>query len=155
MKVVVIGPRDHQEYIYRQIVHDIIDQCLNDYPKVLIVTKSCDQGVGKLIRTRCLFMYDPVLNKKPEFDMVEINLRHHLVMELPQPEFQANFDSLNAALLELGDEFHLILGDDAEGGMHDILKRVRSTGRPYATYRPSELKTGAKKPSVDQTTTAR
>src|SRR5271157_1372888 len=155
MKVVIVGPRDRKEKLYRRLVNEIVDDCINRYSKLLIITKSCDQGVGKIIRGRCLREYEIAgqTNYKyndPEFDMVEISLRHHLIQELPQSEFQANFDSLNSALVEIGDEFHLIMEDIPIGTMFDLLKRVQSAGRPHVTYKPDELKSGPKQPKLEE-----
>ena len=142
LKVVIVGPRDKEELIYVQLVNDIIDNCSSRYSKVLFITKSCDQGVGKIIRGKCLDKHF----KKPAFDMIEVSLRHYLINELPQSEFQSNFDSLNSTLLELGDEFHLIVEEPPRGSMSDLLLRIQKEGLPYVTYGPTELKAGAKQP---------
>lgn len=144
MKVVIAGPRDRRELVYRPLVNILIDDCKDKYSKLLIVTKSCDQGVGKIIRTRCIDEH----SGKPEFDMCEISLRHHLVQELTQSEFQSNFDVLNLALVGLGDEFHLIMGDSPKGSMYDLLKRVQEAGRPHSVYNPEDFHGGIKQPEL-------
>lgn len=147
MKVVIVGPRDRKEQVYRKLVNEIIDQCRLDYPKLVIVTKSCDAGVGKIIRTRCLPV-DQVTGStlnKPEFDMVEYSVRHYLIQELPQSEFQTNFDSLNGPLVEVGDEFHVIIESMIKGGIGDLIERLDKSGRPYVTYGPHELQSGPKR----------
>lgn len=144
MKVVIAGPRDRNELLYRPLVNAIIDDVKDRYSKLLIVTKSCDQGVGKIIRDRCRDESKTIY----DFDMVEISIRHYLIQELTQSEFQSNFDVLNAALVEMGDEFHLIMENIARGSMYDLLKRVIAAGRPYVEYKPDDYKNGAKKVSL-------
>ena len=150
----IVGPRDKEELLYRRIVNEIIDACKQRYSKLVIVTKSCDQGVGKIIRSRCLKAKDVAGVIKynwhnPEFDMIEVSLRHFLIDELPQSEFQSNFDALNKTLLELGDEFHLIVEDPPRGSMLDLLTIVKGVELPYAIYYPGELKNGPKQPDLD------
>jgi hypothetical protein len=153
VKVVIVGPRDRQELIYTRLVNEIIDDVKHRYPKVLIVTKSCDQGVGKIIRNRCLaakevagvMQYD---YKNPEFDMLELSLRHYLIQELPQSEFQSNFDTLNLALVALGDEFHLIVEEPTRGSMENLVNMVKEKNLPHVTYGPADLKNGPKQPKI-------
>ena len=144
MRVVLVGPRDKEELIYVKLVNDIIDDCKQRYPKVIIITRSCDQGVGKIIRGKCLDKHF----KKPSFDMIEVSLRHYLIQELPQSEFQSNFDALNNTLIALGDEFHLIVEEPVRGSMATLLDSVQKAGLPYVTYGPTELKDGAKVPKM-------
>ena len=158
MRVVIAGPRDKEELIYVPLVNDILDDSKNRYSKLLIVTKSCDQGVGKIIRNRCLKAREAggIMHYRwnsAEFDMIEVSLRHHLMpsptgdkRELPQLEFQSNFNALNLALIALGDEFHLIVETPIRGSMEDLVYRVQLADAPFALYRPEELKSGAKKP---------
>lgn len=142
MRIVLVGPRDKEELIYVKLVNDIVDACKERYSKVIIITRSCDQGVGKIIRGKCLDKHF----KKPSFDMIEVSLRHYLMQELPQSEFQSNFDALNNTLLALGDEFHLIVEEPVRGSMATLLDSVQSARLPYVTYGPAELKNGAKVP---------
>jgi hypothetical protein len=144
MKVVIVGPRDHKEKPYVDLVTKILTQSTQRYPKVLFITKSCDQGVGKIIREACV----GTNFKEPKFDMLEITIRHHLTRELPKSEFQANFDSVNASLLEVGEEFHIILGaENPFGTIYDLIKRLKAQGYPFAVYKNSELMNGPKEPA--------
>lgn len=142
MKIVVAGPRDRRERMYQKLVNEIIESCKERYSKLLIITKSCDQGVGKIIRGICL----DEDSRHPRFDMAEVSIRHHLTQELTQSEFISNFDSLNSTLVELGDEFHLIMDDIPKGSMYNLLKRVIEIDAPYAMYLQEELDNGVKIP---------
>lgn len=136
MKVVIIGSRTRDQQKDEPLVNCIIDNCLERFSKVLIVTKSCDKGVGKIIYDRCKLPTKE--GNLPEFDMIEVNLRHILQHELPRPEFLGHFNALNAALEVLGDEFHILTDDYPTGAMSDMVERIVRIGAPYSTYKPSD-----------------
>lgn len=142
MKVVIIGARlGRDDAADKILVNQIIDACREKYSKLLIITKSGDKGVGKFILDRCRESKD---NGNQDFDMIELSLRHILRHELPKQEFLGHFNTLNAALLELGDEFHLLTEEYPTGAMLDMIDRVKRFGVPYAVYKPSEVVHGPK-----------
>jgi hypothetical protein len=133
VKVVIVGSRTRDEQQDKALVDNIIDSCKERFAKVIFVTKSCDKGVGKLIYDRCKL--PTKTGGRPEFDMIEVTLRHMLhEHELPRHEFLGHFNSLNAALAELGDEFHVLTEEKPTGAMVDMVNRIESIGAPYATY---------------------
>jgi hypothetical protein len=79
---------------------------------------------------------------------LELQLRHYIMHELPRNEFLGDFNALNAALLEIGDEFHLLTEEEPKGSMLDMLDRVKKADRPFAVYKPSESRNGVKLPTL-------
>lgn len=148
MNVVLAGPRDYKEELYQDLVNKILDDCQTRYSKLLIIVRSCDFGVGKIVKTRCLSETNPRY-PKPEFDMIEFWLKHYVTYELNRHEFMSHFDSLNGPLVELGEEFHIISEDMPKGSTVNLLRRVQQSGRAYAIYRPSEFDKGVKRPVVN------
>lgn len=149
MRVVIVGARNRSEIADTKLVYAILDECIAKYGKLMVVTKACDRGVGKIIKSRCLDSNKPNV---PEFDMVEMSLRHYLIRELPRSEFLGDFNTLNAALVEIGDEFHLLTEEEPRGSMLDMLIRVQKADRPCAVYKPSEADNGPKKPVLANST---
>lgn len=147
MRVVIVGSRSRSEMMDARLVHEIIDECIAKYGKLMIVTKSCDKGVGKIVKHRCV----DSITQKPMLDMMEVHLRHYLKnKELPKTEFTQDFNSLNATLVEIGDEFHLLTEEEPVGAMQDLLERVTAAYRPFAIYKPSENRGGPKEPQLPQ-----
>lgn len=142
MKVVIVGARlGRDDTSDKTLVDDIINNCKDKYKKLMIITKSGDKGVGKHILDRCRAAKD---RGEHDYDMIELSLRHILGYELPKQEFLGHFNALNAALVELGDEFHLLTEDHPTGSMQDIIARIREMKLPYAVYKPSEVGNGYK-----------
>lgn len=102
---------------------------------MIVVTKDGSKGVGKLVYERC----NRNLAQGPDFDMMEFNLRHVLQHELPRHEFLSHFAFLNAALVEIGDEFHIITESHPSGVMKDLIERLQGLGSTqYFVYKPSD-----------------
>jgi hypothetical protein len=145
VRVVITGARNRNEMKDTALVNAIIDDCKERISNLIIVVASCDKGVGRIVRSRNL---DKHLKNTFEFDMIELQMRHFLQQELPRPEFTQHWNALNAVLLELGDEFHLLTEEFPKGAVYDLLRRVKEAHRPYAVYKPSE-NTGPKKCEFD------
>jgi hypothetical protein len=149
VRVVIVGARSRTSMSDTNLVNDIIDSCKTRYSNLIIVVSSCDKGVGKVVKQRNINQHTP---GKHEFDMIEFQMKHYLDHELPQAEFTGHWIALNAAICEIGDEFHLLIEETPRGGaMYDLEQRVKSLGKTYATYKPSESKDGAKTPSFTGT----
>ncbi len=148
MRVVLVGSRNRNELVDTKLVNEIIDSCKEKYSNLIIVVASCDKGVGRIVKSRCINPHTP---GKFEFDMIELQLRHYVQMDLPRTEYTSNWNALNATLIELGDEFHILTEEYPKGAMFDLLKRVKRNNRPYAVYKPSESKGGPKDCLFDMT----
>lgn len=153
MNVCIVGARRRSESQDEKLVNDLIDQLLIKYPQLKVISTSCDRGVGKIVKSKCLpedpeaQQEQPVERSKREphkpvkakFDFVEISVRTYLAgPELTKSEFASLFIARNATLNELGDEFHLFTEQEPRGMMADLLQRVRQRGAPCAVYRPGE-----------------
>jgi hypothetical protein len=146
VRVVIVGARNRSEMVDAKLVNEIIDDCVARFSNLIIVVSSCDKGVGRIVKSRNI---DPHMPNKFEFDMIEIQMRHYLKQELPRQEFTSHWNALNSVLVELGDEFHLLTEEYPKGAIMDLLRRVKVNNRPYAVYKPSEVKNGPKKCSFD------
>jgi len=136
MKVVIVGDRTRETSQDNVLVNQIIDDCKSKYPKPRIITKGCDRGVGKMIKTR---LTDPVSRQPTEVDWMEVSLQHHLVDgDIPRMEFSADYDALNSVLIELGDEFHILSEERPRGVTMNLLRRVVENNRAYALYKPRD-----------------
>lgn len=156
VRVVIVGARTRSEMLDTRLVNEIIDDCIARYGKLMIVTKSCDKGVGKIVKHRCIDSKTQIVL----LEMMEVHLRHYILKgkELPKTEFTQDFNALNATLVEIGDEFHLLTEEEPVGAMQDLLERVAEEHRPFAVYKPSENRGGPKHPELpvpSQTTTER
>ena len=137
MKIVIAGDRGMEGKQSVDLVYSIIDMCKEKYPKLRIVTKGTDRGIGKIIRTRLL---DPTTRQPRELDWTEVWIQHHLVNgDLSKIEFSSDYDSLNSALVEMGDEFHILSEEKPRGVTINLLRRILAANRPYALYKPSDL----------------
>src|SRR5580692_6348754 len=113
VKVVIVGDRSRESPQDVVLVNTILDYCKEKYPKLRVVTKGVDRGVGKMIKTR---LTDPITRRPREIDWMEVNLQHHLIGEdIPKMEFSSDYDALNAVLVELGDEFHILSEERPRG----------------------------------------
>lgn len=138
MKVVIVGDRSRESLQDNALVNKIIDECKRIYPKLRIITKGCDRGVGKFIKIR---LTDEVTRRPKEIDWMEVSLQHHLVDEdLPKLEYSIDYDALNSVLLELGDEFHILTEERPRGVTMNLLRRVMQASRPYSLYKPRDDK---------------
>jgi hypothetical protein len=136
MKVVIVGDRSRESPQDVVLVNSIIDHCNQKYPKLRIVTKGVDRGVGKMIKTR---LTDPESRRPREIDWMEVGLQHHLIGEdIPKMEFSADYDALNSVLIELGDEFHILTEERPRGVTMNLLRRVQENNLPFSLYKPRD-----------------
>ncbi len=135
-KVVIVGDRSRESSKDQELVNKIIDRCKELYPKLRVVTKGCDRGVGKFIKNR---FTSKTTHRPQEVDWIEVWLQHHLVDEdIPKMEFSSDYDALNAVLVEIGDEFHILSEESPRGVTMNLLRRVLDSNRPYALYKPKD-----------------
>ncbi len=138
MNVIIIGARKRSELQDEPLVNKLVDTLIEKYPQLKVISTSCDRGVGKIIKNKCL----PLGEKNPKaiFRFIEISLRIYLLPgeELTKSEFAQAFMARNATLNELGDEFHIMVDGEPRGTMADLLRRVKERGAPYSIYRPGE-----------------
>lgn len=139
MKVVILGARNRGELADHPLVNDILDHCLQKYAKLMIITKSCDRGVGKIIQDRCRDIHVP---RKINFEMTEFSIRQELFQEMSRHDFLMYWNALNHALVAMGEEFHILAEDRPKGNIVDLVQKVTAAHIPYSIYYPHELKKG-------------
>jgi hypothetical protein len=137
MKVVLVGDRSRESPQDVTLVNSIMDYCKDKYPKLRIVTKGCDRGVGKFVKNR---LTDPLTRRPREIDWMEVSLQHHLIGEdIPKMEFSSDYDALNSVLVELGDEFHILSEERPRGVTMNLLRRVQQQKLPFSLYKPKDV----------------
>src|SRR4051812_34240082 len=98
MKVVIVWDRNRNSEEDIALTNKIIDSCKEKYPKLRLVIKGTDRGIGRAVKRR---LTDPVTHVPRELDWTEAMLIHHnLEGELPKVEFSLDYDALNAVLVE-------------------------------------------------------
>ena len=137
MKVCIVGDRSRESAQDSVLVNLIIDGVNLKYPKLRIITKGCDRGVGKFIKNR---LTNPETRRPKEIDWTEVSLQHHQVDEdLPKMEYSLDYDALNSVLVDLGDEFHILSEERPRGVTMNLLRRVMQSNRPYSLYKPRDV----------------
>ena len=144
MKVVIVGARKRSEREDEPIVNKLMDDLLNRYPSLTIVATSCDRGVGKILKNRCLPL--GTKNPKAQFKFVEITIRVYSAEELTKAELAETFSARNAMLQEIGEEFHVFVEEEPRGNMLDLIERVNRAGGPIAVYKKGEME--IKRPAI-------
>lgn len=141
MRVVVFGERLRETYYDQYLINDIIDKLKEKYKESLhIYSAACDRGPGKYIKNRCMPKEDNV--RYGEIDFTEIVLWS--CVRFPSKErVLFDFCARNATLLEIGEEFHILLRYDrySAGPAYNLLKRVMQAHLPVSVY----LREGAEK----------
>jgi len=143
MKIVIVGARTRGELVDHPLVNEILDHCLSKYSKLMVITKSCDRGVGKIIQDRCKDIHVP---RKINFEMTEFSIRQELFQEMSRHDFLMYWNALNNALVAMGEEFHILAEERPKGNIIDLITKVRAAHVPYAIYSPRDSKNGVKIP---------
>jgi len=125
MYVVVVGSRNWQDEQSQKLVNSVLDQLYQKYSGLVIVSSSCDQGVGCIVKSRCL-------KDKKTFQLVEYQVR--LFVDLPRSKLAQVHKARNAALEELGEVFHVFVDDDRRGTFEDLIERLQRSGRGDLTH---------------------
>ena len=120
MYVVVVGSRKWQGKEAGSQINTVLDALYQKYSGLIIVSSSCDQGAGCVIKSRCL-------KDKRMFQMVEYQVR--LFGHMPKSKLAQTHKARNAALAELGEIFHVFVDEDRRGTFEDLIERVQREGR--------------------------
>lgn len=137
MRVVIVGSYALSEKEVDPLVTSIINAVNEKYSKLRVVAMDCDRGVGKIIKNICL----PGDKSKPKFCLEELALRIYSAgPELTSAERAALLKPRNAYLAEVGEEFHIILGEEGmQGMMGDLASRLRDQEAMVAFYKPGDV----------------
>lgn len=128
MRVVVIAGTRHRGWSrvvdHGGLIASIIEPRKEYYKQELNVSSiSCDVGFGKAVKEYCeengikFFEFVVYFNGPRE--------RH---------EFTAAYMSRHAALVDVGDEFHVTVSQTRKSTIEDLVERVKRSGKTYALY---------------------
>src|ERR1700733_11519417 len=120
MYVVVVGSREWMGNWAAEQVNKVLEGLRTKYSGLLIVSSSCDKGVGMHVKGKCL-------KDKTAFQFVEIHAR--IFADIPRAKLAQIHQARNAALVELGEEFHVFVDADRRGTFEDLIERVERAGR--------------------------
>lgn len=109
MNVVIIGARDREESTKDELkVQQILDDLRTTHGQRLdVISAGCDKGIGKYVKSHC--------ERDPRIRFIEIRASFH-GSDFKRMTFTQVFSARNAALKELGDEFHLFLDSSSNSG---------------------------------------
>ena len=145
MIVVIVGARRRSEREDEPLIHKLVDDLINRYPKLKIVGTSCDRGIGKILKNKCLPLGQK--NPKAKLDFVEVMVRVYSPREeLTKAELAEIYEASNAMLNENGDEYHVFVEEEPRGNMIGLIQRVKERGASLAIYRKGEAE--LKRPSL-------
>jgi len=114
MNVVIDGARERPETPKdKQEVEELIRTLSKNYGRSLhIVSVGCDKGIGKFAREFCI-----------AHGIIFTEIRAKLEgLDIPRTFFVHVFQSRNASLLELGDEFYVFRGPNENGIIEGIIQ---------------------------------
>jgi hypothetical protein len=120
MYVVVVGSRIWNGTWAEVQVGKVLDDLRAKYSGLLIVSSSCDKGVGSHVKSKCL-------KDKTLFQFIEFHAR--IFADVPRAKMAQVHQARNAALVELGEEFHVFVDPDRRGTFEDLIERVERAGR--------------------------
>jgi len=120
MYVVVVGSRKWQGKEAESQINAVLDSLYKKYSGLIIVSSSCDQGAGCIVKSRCL-------KDKNKFQLIEYQVR--LFMDAPRSKLAQVHKARNASLAELGETFHVFVDEDRRGTFEDLIERVEREGR--------------------------
>ena len=136
MYVVVVGSRKWTNADAEKQVNQLLDELKNKYSGLIVVSSSCDQGVGSVVKTRCL-------RDKTTFQLIEYQVR--LFVDLPRTKQAQVHAARNRSLQAIGEEFHVFVDPDRRGTFEDLIESVVREGRGdrVHTHLPQKLEEGA------------
>jgi len=135
MRVVVVGAWKREESEDVPLINDLLNALSQKYSQLIITTRGTDRGIGKIVKNRC--MPKERGRQQGEFEFVEFSAKIYM-NNPPKAELANIWSAVNAPLVEYGEEFYLFMDNQQGGAMQDLLDRVKTAGRPYATYYPGE-----------------
>jgi hypothetical protein len=127
MNVVVVGSREWSGEQATNQVNELLAMLKQKYSGLVVVTSSTDKGVGRIVRDRCL-------KDKTSFQFVDIHVR--VFAQLPRTKLAQVFFARNAALDEIGEEFHVFVDTSRKGAFEDLIEKVKSTDDRLGQRRP-------------------
>src|ERR1035437_8667301 len=125
MYVVVVGCREWQGEQADAQVNSLLNEICEKYSGAVIVTSSTDKGVGSIVRTRCL-------KDKERFQLVDIHVR--VFAQLPRAKLAQVFFARNAALAELGEEFHVFVDRNRKGAFEDLIEKLHAMEQQHPLF---------------------
>lgn len=139
MNVVIVGARFRNEQSDIKLVNDLIDGLKAMYPNLFIITTGVDRGIGKLIKNRLM---PPTPSEEPEVHFLDITYRI-FAKDRPKAFYAKLYLSRNKALVDAGEEFHVLTDGEKVGHTQDLIELVTEAGLPLSIYWPNE-QTGPK-----------
>lgn len=129
MFIVVFGSRDRDKPEDREYVNALLDALRLRYPSLVVVSASCDKGVGKFVKDKCLA-------EKEKFKFIEVMTK--VYCDLARPKLAAIFNARNETLVEMGDKFHLFISaaKAGNGTINDLLHKALKASRPCVKHLP-------------------
>lgn len=84
---------------------------------------GCDVGFGKAVKEYC-----------EEFGIKFFEFVVYFNGPREKAEYTAAYSARHAALLDVGDEFHITVSNTRKSSVEDLVLRVQQSGKSYALY---------------------
>lgn len=118
MFAVVVGDMSLDSEHDRERVFGLIEKLKTKYADLVIVSSLSDRGVGKFVRDRCI--------KQQKRDIAYVEIAVYPWANMPSSRMAQTYLCRNASLMEIGEEFHVFLGDGRDfGWVQDLLSRIK------------------------------
>ena len=125
MYVVVVGSREWQGEQADAQVNQLLNEISEKYSGAVIVTSSTDRGVGSIVQKRCL-------KDRERFQLVDIQIR--VFAQLPRAKLAQVFFARNAALVEIGEEFHVFVDGNRKGAFEDLIEKLHAAEQQHPLF---------------------
>lgn len=125
MFVVVVGSRDWNNEPAVEQVRKLLYELREKYPGLVLVTSSTDKGVGKIVRDVCM-------ESKSQFELCDLHMKVHA--QLNRPKLAQVFYARNAALAELGEEYHIFVDKNRRGSFEDLVDKLEKSSSPKPLF---------------------
>jgi len=128
MYVVVVGSREWAgDWAHLQVTQ-LLEELRQKYSGLVVISSSCDQGVGYIVKQYCL-------KDRVTFQLIEFYAK--VFAKLPRSKLAQVFYARNRALAAIGEEFHIFVDESRRGAMEDLVDVVKAENRPHTVHMPN------------------
>lgn len=107
-----------------ELVSQLLNQlCAVHGDQLLVLSVGCDTGFGRMVRTRCEQMGLP---------FAEVGMR--ISEKVPREQYVLLWLARHAALVDLGQEYHIFVVDSRFSHIEDLVTRAEQSGLPCTIY---------------------
>ena len=108
-----------------KVVAELLMKSASDHGEFIVLSLGCDIGFGRMILSSC---------EDRKIPFVEVRIKRS--RKVPKDIYELLHIARHAALLELGEEFHLFIAGSRISNLEDFVQRLEDgkDKRPYYVY---------------------